>query len=39
VVEKFGEDPDVDAVDAHVRKVMQTALDRLAKKRRFPILG
>ncbi len=39
VVEEFGEDPDVDAVDAHVRKVMQTALDKLAKKRRFPILG
>ena len=39
VVEEFGEDPDVDAVDAHVRKVMQAALDKLAKKRRFPILG
>lgn len=39
VVEEFGEDPDVDAVDAHVRKVMQTALDKLAKKRPFPILG
>lgn len=39
VVEEFGEDPDVDAVDAHVRKVMQTALDKLAKNRRFPILG
>ena len=39
VVEEFGEDPDVDAVDAHVRKVMQTALDKLADKRRFPILG
>lgn len=39
VVEQFGEDPDVGAVDAHVREVMQTALDGLAKKRRFPILG
>jgi len=39
VVRDFGEDPDVDAVDAHVRDVMQAALDRLAKKRRFPILG
>ena len=39
VVEEFGEDPDVDAVDTHVRQVMQTALDKLAKKRRFPILG
>ncbi|OBK77705.1 lysophospholipid acyltransferase family protein [Mycobacterium sp. 1274761.0] len=39
VVKQFGEDPDVDAVDAHVREVMQTALDELAKQRRFPILG
>jgi 1-acyl-sn-glycerol-3-phosphate acyltransferase len=39
VVEKFGEDPDVHAVDAHVRDVMQSALDKLARKRRFPILG
>ena len=39
VVEEFGEDPDVDAVDAHIREVMQTALDELAEKRRFPILG
>ncbi len=39
VAEKFGEDPDVDAVDAHVREVMQSALDKLAAKRRFPILG
>lgn len=39
VVKQFGEDPDVDEVDAHVRDVMQTALDKLAKKRRFPILG
>ena len=39
VVKEFGESPDVDAVDAHVRKVMQAALDELAKKRRFPILG
>ena len=39
VVERFGEDADIDEVDAHVRSVMQAALDRLAKKRRFPILG
>ena len=39
VVAQFGEDPDVVEVDAHVRSVMQTALDRLAKKRRFPVLG
>jgi 1-acyl-sn-glycerol-3-phosphate acyltransferase len=35
----FGEDPDVDEVDAHVRAVMQSALDRLARQRRFPVLG
>jgi 1-acyl-sn-glycerol-3-phosphate acyltransferase len=36
---RFGDDPDVEEVDAHVRSVMQTALDRLARKRRFPVLG
>ena len=35
----FGNDPDVDEVDAHVRAVMQSALDRLARERRFPVLG
>lgn len=39
VAARFGEEPDVDEVDAHVRSVMQTALDRLARQRRFPILG
>ncbi len=39
VITEFGEDPDVEVVDAHVRQVMQDALDRLVKKRRFPILG
>jgi 1-acyl-sn-glycerol-3-phosphate acyltransferase len=39
VVEEFGEDPDIEAVDAHVRDVMQKALDKLVRKRRFPILG
>jgi 1-acyl-sn-glycerol-3-phosphate acyltransferase len=37
--EQFGKDPDVDEVDEYVRSVMQSALDRLAKQRRFPILG
>ncbi|CAN5310662.1 lysophospholipid acyltransferase family protein [soil metagenome] len=36
---RFGEDPDVAEVDAHVREVMQTALDRLGRQRRLPILG
>jgi 1-acyl-sn-glycerol-3-phosphate acyltransferase len=39
ITAKFGEDPDIDEVDAHVRSVMQDALKVLAAKRRFPILG
>jgi 1-acyl-sn-glycerol-3-phosphate acyltransferase len=39
IVAQFGEDPDIDAVDAHVRGVMQAALDKLAEQRRFPLLG
>ena len=39
VAAEFGEDPDIDEVDAHVRRVMQKALDRLAKERRFPVIG
>jgi hypothetical protein len=38
-VAQFGENPDVDKVDAHVRSIMQTALDRLARQRRLPVLG
>ena len=39
VTAEFGDDPDVAEVDAHVRSVMQAALDRLAAQRRLPILG
>jgi 1-acyl-sn-glycerol-3-phosphate acyltransferase len=39
IVAEFGEDPDVEAVDLHVRAVMQEALDELARERRFPVLG
>ncbi len=39
VTAEFGEDPDIDAVDAHVRRVMQKALDKLAKERRLPVIG
>jgi predicted metal-dependent HD superfamily phosphohydrolase/1-acyl-sn-glycerol-3-phosphate acyltransferase len=39
IVAQFGEDPDVDEVDAHVRHVMQRALDELARERRIPVLG
>jgi 1-acyl-sn-glycerol-3-phosphate acyltransferase len=39
VVAAFGDDPDVDEVDAHVRHVMQRALDTLASERRLPVIG
>src|ERR1700744_1802563 len=39
VTARFGKDPDIDEVDAHVRSVMEIALKRLAAQRRFPILG
>ena len=39
ITARFGEDPDIAEVDAHVRDVMQTALSRLARQRRLPILG
>jgi 1-acyl-sn-glycerol-3-phosphate acyltransferase len=39
VVAQFGEKPAVCEVDARVRSVMQTALDRLGRQRRFPVLG
>jgi 1-acyl-sn-glycerol-3-phosphate acyltransferase len=39
IVAEFGNEPDPADVDAHVRSVMQAALDRLARNRRFPVLG
>jgi 1-acyl-sn-glycerol-3-phosphate acyltransferase len=39
ITAQFGEDPDIEAVDAHVREVMQKALDGLAKERRLPVIG
>ncbi|MGB8403713.1 lysophospholipid acyltransferase family protein [Mycobacterium sp. MAA66] len=39
IVAEFGDTPDVGEVDAHIRNVMQTALDALAAERRFPVLG
>ncbi len=39
VVAQFGENPDVAEVDAHVRSVMQAALDDLGRQRRLPVLG
>jgi 1-acyl-sn-glycerol-3-phosphate acyltransferase len=39
ITARFGEDPDVRAVDGYVREVMQKGLDTLAAARRFPVLG
>ena len=39
ITEQFGEDPDIHAVDAYVRGVMQRALDELAAERRLPVIG
>lgn len=39
VAAQFGRVADVAEVDAHVRSVMQNALDQLAAERRFPVLG
>lgn len=39
IAARFGDDPDVESVDAHVRSVMQQALNDLASQRRFPIVG
>ena len=39
IAAKFGDTPDIEDVDAHVRDVMQKGLDELAAKRHFPILG
>jgi 1-acyl-sn-glycerol-3-phosphate acyltransferase len=36
---QWGADPDVEKVDGRVRRVMQATLDRLARRRRFPIIG
>src|SRR3954468_6270335 len=39
VTARFGKNPDVAVVDAHVREVMQQALTELSSQRRRPILG
>lgn len=39
IAARFGRDPDVAEVDAHVRAVMQAELDQLAAQRRLPLLG
>ena len=35
----FGEDPEISGVDADVRNMMQTALNRLVAERHLPALG
>jgi 1-acyl-sn-glycerol-3-phosphate acyltransferase len=39
VTAEFGDEPDIQEVDLHVRAVMQEALDELSRERRFPLLG
>jgi 1-acyl-sn-glycerol-3-phosphate acyltransferase len=39
VLARFGDEPDDKEVDAYVRCEMQTALHRLARERRFPVIG
>lgn len=39
IIEQFGDDPDIHAVDAYVRSAMQRALDDLASQRRLPVIG
>jgi 1-acyl-sn-glycerol-3-phosphate acyltransferase len=39
IAARFGEDADVDEVDAYVRSVMQAAVNELAGQRRLPVIG
>jgi 1-acyl-sn-glycerol-3-phosphate acyltransferase len=39
IAAEFGTDPNTEEVDAHVRDVMQCALNKLRDERRFPVLG
>ena len=39
IAAQFGDDPDIDEVDAHVRSVMQQALDKLAANAPVPGSG
>jgi 1-acyl-sn-glycerol-3-phosphate acyltransferase len=39
ITAEFGPDPDIAAVDEAVRERMQAALTKLARERRFPVLG
>jgi len=39
VVAQWGPNPDVDKIDGRIRRLMQVNLDRLARRRRLPIIG
>ena len=39
VVGQWGSDPDAEKVDGRIRRLMQSELDRLARRRRLPIVG
>ncbi len=39
ITAEFGDDPDIDEVDSHVRRVMQRALNKLSRERRLPVIG
>lgn len=39
VVAQWGPHPDAEKVDGRIRRVMQAELDRLARRRRLPIIG
>ena len=39
VIAQWERHPDVDVIDGRVRRTMQAALERLARRRRFPIIG
>ena len=39
ITAEFGTNPEIADVDEMVRKRMQHALDDLARRRRFPVLG
>lgn len=39
VAAQWESNPDVDRIDGRVRRAMQAALDRLARRRRLPIIG
>ncbi|MGX9791592.1 lysophospholipid acyltransferase family protein [Mycobacterium sp. MMS18-G62] len=39
IAARFGKHPDLDAVDEHIRWVMQSVLDELGRRRRLPIVG